>query len=147
VAFGWGAAGAAQVSLPGDVVVVVDVLSFTTCVSVAVDRGTPVYPAPWRDERASELAAQEGAELAVGRRHVTAATPWSLSLAALRTGALPSKLVLSSPNGSAIASGQAPRVPAHHGCHQTTGSGSADPGRWALSAALGARQDRPSPLL
>lgn len=106
VAFDWGATGAAQVSLPGDVLVVVDVLSFTTSVSVAVERGTVVYPAPWRDGRAAVLAAQEGAALAVDRRQMTRATPWSLSPAALRAAELPARLVLPSPNGSAIAAVQ-----------------------------------------
>jgi 2-phosphosulfolactate phosphatase len=65
-----------------------------------------VYPAPWRDEPAAVLAAQKGAQLAVGRRQVTATRPRSLSAAVLRAVDLPSKLVLPSPNGSAIASGQ-----------------------------------------
>jgi len=104
VAFDWGAAGAAQVTLPGDVLVVVDVLSFTTSVGIAVERGTAVHPAPWQDERAAALAAREDAQLAVGRSQVTAAAPWSLSPAALRAAALPARLVLPSPNGSAIAS-------------------------------------------
>jgi len=103
VAFDWGAAGAAQVVSPGDVLIVVDVLSFTTSVSVAVERGTVVYPAPWRDGRAAALAAREDAQLAVGRREVTPVRPWSLSPAALRVGDLPARLVLPSPNGSAIA--------------------------------------------
>ncbi len=82
---------------------VVDVLSFTTSVSVAVERGTVVYPAAWRDSRAADLAAAEEAALAVGRREVTAEHPWSLSPAALLRAPAPERLVLPSPNGSAIA--------------------------------------------
>jgi 2-phosphosulfolactate phosphatase len=81
----------------------VDVLSFTTSVSVMVERGTAVFPAAWRDERAAALAAERGAALAVGRREVTPGNPWSLSPAALRTAPAPERLVLPSPNGSAIA--------------------------------------------
>src|SRR5690242_12636600 len=101
----WGAVGASRLVAAGDVdvLVVVDVLSFTTAVSVAVDRGTAVRPAPWRDPRAEQLADSTGAVLAVGRGDVTAARPWSLSPAALRAAPAVPELVLPSPNGSAIA--------------------------------------------
>lgn len=98
----WGPAGAARVGT-GAAVVVVDVLSFSTSVSVLVERGTAVYPAAWRDARAADLARQHRAELAVGRREVSEQTPWSLSPAALLRAAAPERLVLPSPNGSAIA--------------------------------------------
>lgn len=100
--FDWGQVGAAQVGSRG-ALVVVDVLSFTTAVTVAVERGVAVYPAPWRDERATQLAAAVDAELAVGRREASELRPWSLSPAALRTAPAPARLVLPSPNGSAIA--------------------------------------------
>jgi len=102
VRFGWGAAGAARAGGRGGVLIVVDVLSFTTAVSVAVDRGVAVYPAA-PGERAARLARDVRAELAVGRREVTDAHPWSLSTAALRVARAPARLVLPSPNGSAIA--------------------------------------------
>ena len=95
----WGPHGAAG----GGTVVVVDVLSFTTSVGVAVERGTAVLPCPWRDPRADDLAARFGAVLAVGRRETTPAHPWSLSPAALRRAPAPERLVLPSPNGSAVA--------------------------------------------
>jgi 2-phosphosulfolactate phosphatase len=88
--------------------VVVDVLSFTTSVSVAVERGTAVYPAAWRDARAADLAREVDAVLAVGRREVTAEQLWSLSPAALLAAPAPRRLVLPSPNGSAIAAAAAP---------------------------------------
>jgi 2-phosphosulfolactate phosphatase len=103
VRFDWGAAGAACVADPDGVLVVVDVLSFTTSVTVAVERGVAVYPAAWRDERAGELARDVGAVLAVGRSEATAEHPWCLSPAALRGADAPERLVLPSPNGSAIA--------------------------------------------
>lgn len=103
VRFDWGAAGAAHLAEPKGVLVVVDVLSFTTSVTVAVERGVAVYPAAWRDERAGELAAEVGAVLAVGRSEATADHPWCLSPAALRAADAPKRLVLPSPNGSAIA--------------------------------------------
>ena len=98
----WGAAGAARVA-DAAAVVVVDVLSFTTSVSVAVERGTSVYPCLWRDARAGALASAHGAVLAVGRREVSEARPWSLYPAGLRRAPAPERLVLPSPNGSAVA--------------------------------------------
>jgi 2-phosphosulfolactate phosphatase len=102
VRFEWGPSGAARVAPGGACLVVVDVLSFTTAVSVAVDAGTRVYPYPWRDETATAFAARMDAALAVGRRSVTEAAPWSLSPAALRRAPFTPRLVLPSPNGSAI---------------------------------------------
>jgi 2-phosphosulfolactate phosphatase len=78
-------------------------LSFTTSVSVMAERGTAVYPSAWRDGRAQEMASAHGAALAVGRHEVTADHPWSLSPAALRRAPGIERLVLPSPNGSAIA--------------------------------------------
>ena len=82
---------------------IVDVLSFTTAVTVAVERGVAVLPAPRRDARAAGVAREAGAELAVGRSEVSAERPWSLSPASLRDAPAPERLVLPSPNGSAIA--------------------------------------------
>jgi 2-phosphosulfolactate phosphatase len=99
----WGPTGATRLASPGCALVVVDVLSFTTAVTVAVDRGTAVHPVAWRNSRAAETARNHGAALAVGRREVTEENPWSLSPAALRRAPAPERLVLPSPNGSAIA--------------------------------------------
>ncbi|MGW7075465.1 2-phosphosulfolactate phosphatase [Streptomyces sp. NPDC054866] len=105
VRFEWGPEGARRLTAGGDVacLVVVDVLSFTTAVSVAVDAGTKVFPYAWRDESAVVFARERDAALAVGRRGVTAGSPWSLSPAALRRAPFTPCLVLPSPNGSAIA--------------------------------------------
>lgn len=98
VRFEWGPAGAEQLAREVDCLVVVDVLSFTTSVSVAAESGTRVFPYPWRDRTAEAFAWQVGAELAVGRREA----PWSLSPAALRRAPSTPRLVLPSPNGPAI---------------------------------------------
>ncbi|MEV6278631.1 2-phosphosulfolactate phosphatase [Nocardia sp. NPDC051832] len=102
VRFDWGSAGARALGPHSAALVVVDVLSFTTTVSVAVDAGTAVLPYPWRDGNAAEFAAAHDAELAVGRRAMSEQHPWSLSAAALRRAPVPRRLVLPSPNGSAI---------------------------------------------
>lgn len=106
--FDWGPSGAHEV--PADVAVVVDVLSFTTALTVAIDAGIEVFPHPTRDASAKESAMRHGAVLAVGRfeamgrsdaRHV------SLSPASLVNADGIKRLVLPSPNGSTIAFGLA----------------------------------------
>ncbi|WP_460718828.1 2-phosphosulfolactate phosphatase [Nocardia heshunensis] len=102
VRFEWGLTGARVLGPECVAIVVVDVLSFTTAVSVAVDLGTTVFPYPARDHTAGEFAVAREARLAVGRRAMTDEHPWSLSPAALRSSPVPERLVLPSPNGSAI---------------------------------------------
>ncbi|MFF0749129.1 2-phosphosulfolactate phosphatase [Streptomyces sp. NPDC004267] len=103
VSFGWGPADARRLGARAECVVVVDVLSFTTAVGVAVEAGTTVHPYAWADETADAYAREHDAVLAVGRRAATARHPWSLSPAALRAAPAPARLVLPSPNGSTIA--------------------------------------------
>nr|WP_225224460.1 2-phosphosulfolactate phosphatase [Cellulomonas sp. JH27-2] len=99
----WGLTGA--VAAGADVSVIVDVLSFSTTVTVAVGRGTRVYPSPWAGERAQALALRHGAKLAVGRLEATrgSVVAPSLSPATFLTRDPVERLVLPSPNGSAIA--------------------------------------------
>ncbi|MEV7277486.1 2-phosphosulfolactate phosphatase [Streptomyces sp. NPDC093111] len=103
VSFGWGPVEARALAPAAACVVVVDVLSFTTAVGVAVEAGTAVHPYRWRDARAAAYARERDAVLAVGRRETTEAHPWSLSPAGLRAAPAPARLVLPSPNGSTIA--------------------------------------------
>lgn len=102
IRFDWGPIGAeATVAAHA---VVVDVLSFTTTVTVAAELGIEVFPFEWRDSRAAEHAMRHGAKLAVGRfesrgldgRHLT------LSPASLAAVEGVTRLVLPSPNGSTI---------------------------------------------
>ena len=100
--FDWGLAGAISVADQVDVAVVVDVLSFTTTLSVALDGGASVIPSRWRDVRSATLAREHDAVLAVGRSQ---AGPGDVSLSptTLRCGPVPARIVLPSPNGATIA--------------------------------------------
>jgi len=100
----WGPTGAAAIVGGADVAVVVDVLSFTTTLSVAVERGMTVYPFRWRDERAAAYAAERDAVLATGRSERAGV---SLSPVSVRAAEGVERLVLPSPNGSSIAFGLA----------------------------------------
>lgn len=103
VRLGWGLDGALALAPSSDVLVVVDLITFSTAVSVAVDRGCEVHPSPWDPGAAAEMAAGLGAQLAVRRSRVDAEHPYSLSPATLHRAPRGSSIVLPSPNGSAVA--------------------------------------------
>jgi 2-phosphosulfolactate phosphatase len=109
-----GPEGARQFDANVGAIVVVDILSFTTCVDVAVARGAIVYPFGYHDHTAAFKAAKAiDAEIAGprgSREH-----RFSLSPASLASIAPGTKLVLPSPNGSAI-SAAARSVPVLAGC-------------------------------
>ncbi|TDE94319.1 2-phosphosulfolactate phosphatase [Occultella glacieicola] len=100
IRFEWGHAGAALIR-PGGIAVVVDVLSFSTTVSVAADLGVEVLPYPWARGDAADHARRHGAALAVRRDE---ASPGQVSLApgSLRRAGDVRKVVLPSPNGATI---------------------------------------------
>jgi 2-phosphosulfolactate phosphatase len=102
VRFEWGEAGARILGAISDVVVVVDVLSFSTAVDVAVSRGATVFPFTHHGRRAAQFAARVGAVLAVDRHRVSSGNPYSLSPLTLVSVPAGTRLVLPSPNGSAI---------------------------------------------
>jgi len=93
-------AGLEALGESSDVVVVVDVLSFSTCVEVAVSRGAEIVPVPARDPRAGEIAREKNAELA-GRR---GEARYSLSPATFLTAPRGARIALPSPNGAALSS-------------------------------------------
>lgn len=104
----WGLTGARALvadARPGDVAVVVDVLSFTTTLSVALERGVLVHPYPWAQADAASYAAERGAVLAVGRRAGLETGGLSLSPRSFDGDAVAGveRVVLPSPNGSSIA--------------------------------------------
>jgi len=94
----WGLQGL-RASARGRVVIIVDVLSFSTAVSIAIGRGATIFPCEWNDERAAALAKAEGAELASKRGKGR----FSLAPASLRRVPSDLRLVLPSPNGSTLA--------------------------------------------
>ena len=95
----WGENGVRRLAPGADAVVVVDVLSFSTCVDIANGRGAIVFPYRWKDESATAFAASVNAELAGVRR---ASDGYSLSPASLIGIPAGTRLALPSPNGSAL---------------------------------------------
>lgn len=98
VRFEWGLQGLEAAAGGVAAVVVVDVLSFSTCVDVACARGAAILPFAHRDARAAEHARRHGALLAVERGEPGLA----LSPASLLDIVPGTRLVLPSPNGSTL---------------------------------------------
>lgn len=96
----WGSQAIGQL-VPTATIIVVDVLSFSTCVDVAVGRGVTVLPYRWKDERAATYAREQNAELASRRDHI--AGKYSLAPSCLLGAPAGLRLVLPSPNGSQLA--------------------------------------------
>ena len=97
----WGMCGVELLRDRAVVLVIVDVLSFSTAVDVAVSRGAEIYPFPLNDKEAAEAAAERvGAVLAKPRR--AAGGQYSLSPVSLLSAPAGLKLMLPSPNGSRL---------------------------------------------
>jgi 2-phosphosulfolactate phosphatase len=102
VRFDWGPDGARISGTGASVIVVVDVLSFSTAIEVGTSRGARIVPFSWRDERASEFGTRIGALVAVSRHEMTPSSPFSLSPPSLATLEFGQTLVLPSPNGAEV---------------------------------------------
>ncbi len=94
----WGEKGVTQLAPISDVVVIVDVLSFSTCVEIATNNGAMVFPYQWKYESAQVYAKSVQAEVASCDR--TSNNGYSLSPTSLTQIPAETKLVLPSPNGS-----------------------------------------------
>ena len=95
----WGLEGLEALTADSEVVIVVDVLRFTSAVCCALEAGGVVLPHRWQDDGAAAHAVQHSATLA-GRRELG---ELSLSPTDLLTMPAGTRLVLPSPNGSTIA--------------------------------------------
>jgi 2-phosphosulfolactate phosphatase len=108
----WGENGVSQLAPISDAVIIVDVLSFSTCVEIATNREAIVFPYRWRDETAAKFAASVVAELAGGR---SGDARYSLSPQSLLGIPQGTRLVLPSPNGSTLTLGTG-ETPTLAGC-------------------------------
>jgi 2-phosphosulfolactate phosphatase len=94
----WGEKGILQLATISDVIIIVDVLSFSTCIEIVTSRGSMAFPYRWQDESAIAFAQSIGAELADKR----GSHRYSLSPASLLSIPAGIRLVLPSPNGSSL---------------------------------------------
>jgi 2-phosphosulfolactate phosphatase len=98
----WGLDGVRALGPHCSVLVIVDVLVFSTTVNIVVEQGARVLPLPWRDDRAAEAARAAGATLTPtgllpnpdGQPSATPGPGWTLR---------PSSLVGNVPDGTFLA--------------------------------------------
>ncbi len=95
----WGLEGSTHLANEADVAIVVDVLSFSTCVDVGVSAGAKVFPYLFKDERAQEFAKSIDAICANPKRSKDQICLSPSTLLQLNSG---QKIVLPSPNGATI---------------------------------------------
>lgn len=114
-------------------IVIVDVLSFSTCVDVAVSRGASVIPFRYGDESAAQTEADRvGAVLAQPRQ---VGGKFSLSPESLREIPAGTRLLLPSPNGSRLSlAGQG--VPVIAGCLRNAAAVAAAARRMAANGMI-----------
>lgn len=124
----WGERGVAALAPISDAVIIVDVLSFSTSVTVAVENGAIVHPYNGRAEEAAAFAQAHGAQLADAKRSGQGLSLSPQSLQAIPAG---TRIVLPSPNGSVLALAAAD-TPVFAGCLRN-----------AQAVALAARQIGP----
>lgn len=109
----WGEQGIAKLAPVSDVIIIVDVLSFSTSVEIATNRGAIIFPYRWNDESAADYAQSVNAELASRMRRCSDC--YSLSPASLISISAGTRLVLPSPNGASLSLRTAP-TPTLAGC-------------------------------
>jgi 2-phosphosulfolactate phosphatase len=108
----WGEHGVSQLAPISDVVIIVDVLSFSTSVEIATSRDAMIFPYRWQDASAAVFAASVGALVAGARRGSPGYSLSPQSLLYLPPG---TRLVMLSPNGAALTLG-AGLAPTLAGC-------------------------------
>ena len=96
-----GSAGRSRYRHGADLIVVVDVLSYSTAVDIAASRGAMIYPHPWKDALGRRKSSQEGLvrPLASGQEELAVSRFQPVSIAGgHETGQ--EVLLMPSPNGS-----------------------------------------------
>jgi 2-phosphosulfolactate phosphatase len=96
----WGTCAVQHIA-PSKLTIVVDVLSFSTSVDVALSRGATIFPYSCNDDTAEAYARARSAELASSRCRFDG--QYSLAPSSLINAPSGLRLVLPSPNGSSIA--------------------------------------------
>jgi 2-phosphosulfolactate phosphatase len=107
----WGRKGVEQLATISDVIIIVDILSFSTCIEIANSRNAIIFPCDWKNQLAAEFARSVNAELATKR----GGSGYSLSPTSLNEIPKNTRLVLPSANGSSLSLGTG-KTPTLAGC-------------------------------
>lgn len=108
----WGLNGIKTLSSFTDLFIIVDTLSFSTSVDIALSRDAIIFPYKFKDDSAIEFAENQKAILASTKR---SKNNFSLSPSSLLNIPEKTKLVLPSPNGAAL-SLETENIPVICGC-------------------------------
>ncbi|GAA3409061.1 2-phosphosulfolactate phosphatase [Paenibacillus hodogayensis] len=131
----WGERGVREAAARGDIVIVVDVLSFSSTVATALHYGAIVFPHA-KDEHLSAFAKRHGAAIINGRSEAAAAGVATLSPVSFHPGHAGSRFVLCSLNGAVCARAGASATALMAGCLLNVSAIAAEAAR--LRAATGA---------
>ncbi|HMS34026.1 MAG TPA: 2-phosphosulfolactate phosphatase [Ignavibacteria bacterium] len=96
----WGINGIETLARVSDVIIIADILSFSTSVDIAVSRGAIVFPYFYKNGSAVDFAFSKNAILAESDK--LASDKYTLSPASLINIPANTKIVLPSPNGSTL---------------------------------------------
>lgn len=94
----WGEQGVLSLAPISDAIIIVDVMSFSTCVTIATNKGAIIYPHRHKDASMYEYALSLNAELA-GTRSNSSFSLSPNSFFDIKSGV---RIVLPSPNGSTL---------------------------------------------
>lgn len=95
----WGLSGLKALEKAADIVIIVDILSFSTCVDIAVSNDCKVFPFAYKNETSENFAKINNAILAEKKRSLDKISLSPSSLSQLKKG---ERVILPSPNGSTL---------------------------------------------
>ena len=99
VRFEWGLEGVEALSESSNVIIIVDILSFSTCIDIATSRGATVFPYLGDIHDINAFASEVGA---IPVNHKRSLDQYSLSPSSLRKCTSGTRLILPSLNGSKL---------------------------------------------
>lgn len=100
--FDWGVDGATELGKTSRVLIVVDLMSFSTAIDVAVAHDAVAYPCEFAAGASKALALRVGGIETVARRATSSAQPFSLSPSTMALARPGMKIIVASPNGAQV---------------------------------------------